>query len=216
MKPRTTEAFVDQMAAEISWRRKELTELKHLVETSSANQSRQSALTRAAVALLYAHWEGFVKAIAELYLEFVRMQRCKNCELSSNFLAVVMRAQLQAAATSNKIATHIALVDYFREEAQTRANLPSKRVIRTESNLSSKVFLEILALLGIDASAYAPKSHLLDSSLLSRRNHIAHGNVLPVDVDDYLLLHEEVTGLMTLLRNNIENAAVTKAFIHPG
>lgn len=213
MTPQSTEEFVDLMAAEISWRRKELTEIKHLVVSSSSNQSRQAALTRAALALLYAHWEGFVKAVAELYLEFVRMQRCKNCELTSNFLAVIMRSQLRAAADSNKIAAHIALVDYFRLHGETRSGLPTKKVVRTEANLSSKVFLEVLAVLGIDSSAYESKSHLLDNSLLNRRNHIAHGNVLPVAADDYLLLHDEITGLMTLFRNNVENAAVTKAFM---
>ena len=213
MKVRTVEDFVDRLAEEISWRRKELTELKRLVETSSSNQTRQAVLTRAAVALLYAHWEGFVKAVAELYLEFVRMQRCKNCELSNNLLAVVMRAQLNTAGASNKIGPHIAMVEYFRTQSEEKAILPSKKVVRTDANLSSKVLMEILDILGIEAAEYSPKWNLLDNSLLARRNHIAHGNLLPVEAEDYLALHEEIVALMALFRNSIENAAVTKAFL---
>jgi hypothetical protein len=49
---------------------------------------------------------------------------------------------------------------------------------------------------------------LIDNKLLAKRNYIAHGNELDVDVDDYLRLHDEIMILMNRLRNQIENAAV--------
>lgn len=60
------------------------------------------------------------------------------------------------------------------------------------------------------------KFHLIDSQLLAKRNHIAHGNALVVDCDGYLDLHDEISGLMTLFRNQLENAAVTREYLlHP-
>ena len=103
MKIRTTEQLVDEMAAEISWRRKELTDLRYLVESSSGRKIRQDVMTRAGVALLYAHWEGFVKAAAEMYLELVwSFQRCKNAELANNILVIVLRARLNAAQSRER------------------------------------------------------------------------------------------------------------------
>jgi hypothetical protein len=167
------------------------------------------AITRAGVALLYAHWEGFVKNCAESYLEYVCMQRLRNEELCDAIMSVAVRAKLNRASYSRKIAAHIDVVKFLRDEMQKRSNVPYKNAIRTDSNLSSTVLFDILATIGIDARDYQTKAHLLDNQLLARRNHIAHGEELDVDQDEYLRLHSEVSVLMNNLRNQIENAAVS-------
>ncbi len=216
MKIRTTEQLVDEMASEISWRRKELTDLKYLVESSAGRRTRQDVMTRAGVALLYAQWEGFVMAAAEMYLELVCMQRCKNSELANNILAIVLRARLNAAQSSKRIVAHLNVVDFFRDQMGNRCVLPYKGAIRTEANLSSSVLLDILGTLGLDAADYESKYHLIDEQLLAKRNHIAHGSNLDIDVDDYLRLHDEILSLMNLLRNQIEYAAVYRQYLQPG
>lgn len=214
MKIRTTEQLIDSLAAEIMWRRKELTELRYLVERLSESGVRQTTVLRAAVALLYAHWEGFVKRAAELYLEFVGMQRCKNSELATCMLAIVLRTRLHAADESNRIQAHADVVEFFRTRMNDRSVFPHKGAIRTEANLSSTVFLEILRTLGFETSNYEPKSNLIDHELLAKRNHIAHGKALEVNEKDYLVLHTEVLELMSLFRNQLENAAATRQFKH--
>jgi hypothetical protein len=215
MKIRTTEQLVDEMASEISWRRRELTDLRYLVENSLGRGIRQDVMTRAAVALLYAHWEGFVKAAAEMYLEFVCMQRCKNSELANNILAIVLRARLNAAQNSKKIAAHLNVVDFLRDRMADRCVLPYKGAIRTEANLSSSVLLDILGTLGLDSTKYESKYHLIDEQLLAKRNHIAHGSSLDVNVGDYLRLQDEILSLINLLRNQIEYAAVCRQYLQP-
>ncbi|HZQ20816.1 MAG TPA: MAE_28990/MAE_18760 family HEPN-like nuclease [Terriglobales bacterium] len=214
MRIRTTEQLVDAMSAEISWRRKELTDLRYLVQ-QAVGHTRQRVMTRAGVALLYAHWEGFIKAAAEIYLEFVCMQRCKNSELAASMLAIMVRSKLHAAHASKKIAAHLELVDFFREQMEERSTLPHKNVIRTDANVSSTVLLEILGTLGLDSDQYEAKAHMIDNQLLAKRNHIAHGSDLDVDGNDYLRLHEEMLSLMDLLRNQIENAAIMKQYLAP-
>lgn len=216
MKIRTTEQLVDAVAAELSWRRKELTDLRYLVQQSVGSLTRQRVMTRSAVALLYAHWEGFVKSAAETYLEFVCMQRCKNSELAASMVAIVILSKLRAAAASKRIAAHLDIVEFFRSQMKERGVLPYKNAIRTDANLSSTVLLDILKTLGMDATGYESKTHMLDSQLLAKRNHIAHGADLDVGVDDYLRLHEEILALMTLLRNQIENAAQTGQYLSQG
>jgi hypothetical protein len=62
---------------------------------------------------------------------------------------------------------------------------------------------------------YESKRHLIDSQLLAKRNHIAHGSALGVESGDYLALHDEVLALMGLLRNQVENAAVGREYLRP-
>jgi hypothetical protein len=213
MKLRTTEQLVQAVAAEIVWRRRELTDMKYLLEHAVGNRNRQAVLTRAAVALLYAHWEGFVKATAEMYLEFVAMQRCQNCDLTDNMLAITVRSKLLAAGASRKITHHATVVEFFRTQMQNRSLLPFKGAIRTEGNLSSTVLHDILCMLGLPTAPYESKYHLIDSNLLSKRNSIAHGNELGVDSNDYLSLHDEILDLMSLLRNQVENAAYDRDYL---
>jgi hypothetical protein len=213
MSIRTVEQLTDAVSAEISWRRKELTDLRYLLEMSAGNRTRQATLTRAALALLYAHWEGYVHAVAEHYLEFVCMQRRKNSELADSLLAVALRSSFRSAEHSLKIKAHVEVVRFFRNQMANRARLPYKNVIRTDSNLSSIVLLEILQTLGFPSTEFEPKFHLLDHKLLARRNHVAHGSALSVDTDEYTRLHDEILALMNLLRNNVENAAATGAFL---
>lgn len=213
MKIRSTEQLIDGVAAEISWRRKELTDVRYLLESAAGNRAREETMTRAGVAMLYAHWEGFVKAVAEMYLEFVCMQRCKNSELADNMLAVVLRSRFNALGASNKIQAPMALIEFFRTDMEKRSTLPYKRVIRTEANLSSTVLMEILKTLGLETIDYESKRHLLDNQLLAKRNHIAHGNAVELEPNDYLQLQDEILVLINLLRNQIENAAVTGRYL---
>lgn len=96
MKIRTIEQLVDELAIETGWRKKELTDLRSTVQGAAGSELLRGADKS------HAHWEGFVKALAEDYLEFVCMQRCRNCELSSTMLAIVLRSKLQAAEGSKK------------------------------------------------------------------------------------------------------------------
>jgi MAE_28990/MAE_18760-like HEPN len=61
----TQNQLQDFLDAELSWRVKEISTLKAAIK-SSAFISEQT-LVRASVALLYAHWEGFIKSAATGY-----------------------------------------------------------------------------------------------------------------------------------------------------
>jgi hypothetical protein len=90
--------------------------------------------------------------------------------------------------------------------------IPYKDSVNTESNLSSKVLRNILAILGLDYSVYSTKEKLIDEKLVWSRNSIAHGEYLMVDVATYLELHEQIFALMTTLRNQIDNAATLRQY----
>ena len=183
MKLRTAEQLSDRLSNELAWRKKELSEVKSLVETKKFSPAKHNALIRSGVCLLYAHWEGFVKLAANSYLEYVRMQTLCYEELASNFLALAMKEKLKEAKDTNKPSLYIPVCDFFLDELNQRCSLP-KDAISTESNLSSQIFREITHILGIDFSLYSTKSVLIDTKLLRTRNEIAHGEYSIFDEEE--------------------------------
>ena len=212
MKLKTAEQLSDRLSNELAWRKKELSEVKSLIETKSFSDSKHKALVRSGICLLYAHWEGFVKLADNSYLEYVRMQRLCYEELASNFLALAMKEKLKEAKETNKPSLYIPVCDFFLDELNQRCSLP-KEAISTASNLSSEIFQEITRTLGINFSTYSTKSVLIDTKLLKTRNEIAHGEYSIFDRGEYLELHTEVIVMLDLFRTDIENAAINKDYI---
>ncbi|NEP63802.1 MAG: hypothetical protein F6K31_44070 [Symploca sp. SIO2G7] len=212
MNIRTTEQLSDKLSSDLLWRKKELAEVKSLVESKTVSAQRHKALIRSGVCILYSHWEGFVKLAANSYLEYVRLQKLTYRELSTNFLALAMKEKLKEAKDTNKPSLYIPVCDFFLSELDQRCSLP-KDIISTASNLSSEILKEITDLLGIDFSHYSTKSVLIDKKLLYTRNTIAHGNYLIFDREEYMELHKEVINMLDLFRNQIENAAIKQEYL---
>ena len=203
---------------DLLWRRRELFNLRTAIEDSEKNKQRQTALLRAGVAVLYAHWEGFVKRAGSYYLEFVSNQRERAIALTPNFVAIKFKARIIEAAKSKKISTTHDVIDFFCNHLEDRLKIPHKGIVDTQSNLSSVVLRDVIWTLGLDFSPYETKSNFIDASLVDRRNHIAHGEPLDIGVKDYLALHDEVMTLLENFRNQIQNAAATDRFLtksHP-
>lgn len=185
--------------------------MKSLVIANEETHSRDLYI-RAAVTMLYAHWEGFVKQIGGLYLEFVSRRKLKNDELSSHFLAISVSALVRKASASSKLQPCLDLVDFFRSQHGSRSNVRWKLGVPTKSNLKSEVFREIVAMLGLDYTLFATKEKLLDDRLLKNRNEIAHGQYSMVSYSEYLDLHDEVIGIMQTFYNQVDNSAYTEAY----
>lgn len=212
MSIRTAEQLSDQLAKDLAWRKKELAEVKSLVELKSFSPQRHNALIRSGVCILYAHWEGFVRLSANSYLEYVTMKKLRYDQLAINFLALAMKEKLNEAKETNKASLYIPVCEFFLDQLDTKCSFP-KKLISTASNLSSEILKEITYVLGLDFSVYFTKSKLIDEKLLEARNKIAHGNDLLIDTKEYIELHTEVIGMLDIFRNQIENAAINQDFM---
>ncbi len=210
-KIRSLTNLADALAAEFAWRKKELHGLKTIVIANEKTHNRDLCI-RAAVTLLYAHWEGSVKQAAGYYLEFVARQRLRHEQLSRHFLAMAIRRLIHNAATTTKIQPCLEVVEFFRSRLTGRSKIRAKYGVDTKSNLKSAVFREIVTCLGLDYTRFATKEKLIDEKLLANRNQIAHGQYLLVTHDDYLDLHDEVLGIMQELQDQIENAAFAGSY----
>lgn len=215
-KIRTEEDLEDNLNSEFGWRIKEIDTLKKFVFRSKLEKggNSKSVLIRSGIALLYAHWEGFIKITSKSYLEFIVSQNLKYTQLTINFIALGLRAKINNAIFNKSIQSQIELSDYVINNLGSNCQKSIINTINTKANLSSKVLNDIIICLGFDFSPYATKSVIIDEILLNNRNHIAHGDYLLVDDESFFNLCDDILYLMHLFKDQISNAAALKEYIN--
>lgn len=176
MKIRTKEEFQDAVDSETSWRKKELSAINSNI--SSARKFSKNTALRAGIAMLYAHWEGLVKKVASYYLEYVSFQNLTYGELKTNFLAISIKEELKMFDSSNKATIHNQIVRRIKKKQNEKSKIPYENIIKTNSNLNSLIFVEIMETIGLDYSQYQTSFNMIDEVLLKMRNEIAHGERL--------------------------------------
>ena len=150
---RTAFDLSSRISDDLIWRRKELTDLRGLVQEYSG-ELRSRVIIRCAIALLYAHWEGFIKKSSSYYLEYVASHRLPYKKLAANFVGLALRSKFNDLGASQKMSSGNALADFFCTKLDTKSAVPYKNVVDTKSNLSSTVLVDILDTLGLDASKF--------------------------------------------------------------
>lgn len=202
----------DTLDQEMSWRVKEIGAFR---VASKGNGPERKFYIRAGVALVYAHWEGFIKAASEHYLAFVRNQGHTYRELKSCFAIFGLKGKLQTLSTSRKSASNIEAFNFIFSEMEQPARMHMSSAIDTESNLTSKVFANIASSLDINLSNYETRFNLIDESLVSRRNKVAHGEYLELGGKEFGDLVDEILQLMRSYKTDLENAASMKSYKRP-
>jgi hypothetical protein len=209
---RTQYQLNEALTRALAWRKHELSNLK-LLATTLKREHERSAVRRAALPIIYSHWEGFIKEAATAYLEYVSRRGLKCREVQTNLLALACRGAIRESAASERPHIHSQLIDYLLLNENDPIRIPYADVINTRSNLSSEVLQDILWVIGIEYSdTYRTKAPLIDGSLLATRNEIAHGRGKQVDEESFLQLHGLVVELLDVFAADIENAAVMEGF----
>ena len=217
--PRTSTLLYEAIEKEYAWRITELSNFKNSVLLSKGKA--QEGMLRAGIALLYAHWEGFVKKLSDLYYEFVSYQNLKIEDLNDAFVGIALRSEIELLLNSKKLVQHTSLVKILIEEKQKEAYFSSRSPIKT-SNLKYDVFEDVCILIGIDPSLFAERYRVsfdrsieltIDEDLVKRRNTIAHGEFLPITVEEYKsLYHTIVNGFLYNFKEIVMDAAQSKKY----
>lgn len=212
MKIRSQTELQDYLDGALAWRKRELTTIRFKI-INEGRVHEKAVLLRAALPLLYAHWEGFIKNVAVAYLEYVSRQQLLLRELQHNFVALAVRGTILSASASRKGGTHKKVVDSILENLDRAVALNADSAIDTESNLSSLVLRDIMEVVGLEFSAdWQKKATLIDHQLLKSRNEIAHGERTQVDLQAYEQLHNFVIDSLEQFKLGLENAAALKSY----
>ena len=207
MRIRSLIQLIEFLNDDLAWRKRELTTVNFMLERS--RQHQRGPLLRAAVCLLYAHWEGFVKTAATGYISFVATRGLRYRDLTSNFVALGLRPEIREAGQSNRPSVHTSMVERLLSDLSDNAELDWRNSVNTRSNLNADTLREVLALLGLNDVSYLSKGQLLNEKLLANRNRVAHGERVEIDPSDYDLLHNEIIQLVDWFSTDVQNAAAT-------
>jgi hypothetical protein len=207
----TREALIDVTDADLAWRRLELSTLRAEIGHSTGKAVDTAA--RAAVALAYAHWEGYVVVASRSLVEYVVGLRLNYDQLADSYVALCLTGRLKEAEQSTRrIGRHIDVVRMLRQSEQ-RAYFPDRdAMIQAEGNLKSEKFRDLVERLGLDETPFELHYRWLDSELLRRRNQIAHGQAGYADETFALDAITTVGTLLDQFRTAVQNAVVLEAF----
>jgi len=164
------------------------------------------------VALLYAHWEGFIKAASNAYTEYVSTRGLKFCELKPCFIVLGLRGRLETLAVSRQAESSAEVLEFIQNRLGQNATFNLDNAIDTESNLSSLVFRNITKAIGLSDSHYSSYYNLIDESLLGRRNKIAHGEYVDLNAKEWRDMADTIVGLIRTFKTDIQNAATLASY----
>lgn len=88
-KIRTLTQLQEALDSEMAWRIREISDFKLATKGRSPNTQ---TFVRAGVALVYAHWEGFIKSASQYYLSFVDNRGHVYKDLKTCFAVFGLRA----------------------------------------------------------------------------------------------------------------------------
>lgn len=209
-KIRSQDHLQDALDRELGWRIKEILNLKTSI--GSAKSLSQATLVRASIALLYAHWEGFIKAASISYAEYVSTRGLRFEDLKPCFIILGLRGRLDTLAASKQALASAEALGFIQKRLGDNASFNLESAIDTESNLSSSVFQNILRSIGLNDDHYSPYYNLIDESLLKRRNKVAHGEYLDLNAREWRDIADTVVSLMRAFKTDIQNAAILASY----
>lgn len=210
MKIRELEELQTLLDKSMAERKKELLDIKLLI-----NSTKNPILCKVGIALLSAHFEGFIKQAANYYVIHVGSQNKKLCELQTNFSAIHTHKIFSACACaeSKKYTVCKDAIDKFLDHYRTYSFKIRDSVIDTNSNPSSKVFKNIVESIGLDFTKYETKKQFIDSDLLKNRNAIVHGEFVDISIDDFDTTFVVILEIMQLFYDQVLEAAINKVYL---
>jgi hypothetical protein len=221
---RTLAMFSDNLDEELNWRKKELTTLYNKLPKQS--NSEQPALLRANYVMLYAHWEGFVKAVFQHYIDYVKLRGLTLKELKPCFIARIIRSK---GANEKGVYQEVSKIEFLINGLENRAYI-TDTTVSTKSNLRFSVFMDILAEVGLIIQNIEPiesrernfntnerriSTEIIETEidkLVDIRNEVAHGKYLLVSYESFIYAREITMTLMENVKEKLYQAAAQEKY----
>lgn len=210
-KPYTESDFSAVLDSDLSWRRKELSDLKIAVKGS--DEYSKPVFLRAIITMSYAHWEGYVRTSANRYFEHLALRKKRFADFERQVYVNSILGRLDALHRSGLgLKERCNLVNDILDGVNGRFSHVNPDLVNTRSNLNTNVVSDICMICGVDSKHFEHNRTFLDVLLLKRRNAIAHGQqeyIRVNEIDDFVA---NVLALMESFRSLLENKVYTKAY----
>ncbi|MCY7979829.1 MAE_28990/MAE_18760 family HEPN-like nuclease [Bacillus inaquosorum] len=216
MKINNLENLEERIDKDFIWRKVELFQLKMAIEKKNLAISKKT-LVRSGIALLCAHWEGFIRTVANYYVVYICCKKIKNKYLKENFVAFKLKKDVKLSGSSVKNSVHTRLllkVESLKDEVfYIKYNdSPFKRIINTDSNLNFELFDEILQSIGLE-NIYETKKNYIDNEMLKYRHEIVHGEIYKDTEYNFTEVYNQVLSIMERFKNQVIEAAEKEYYL---
>ena len=149
MKIRSLGELEDALDLDLAWRKHEISMING--EVSLAKKKLRITLIRAAIILMYAHWEGHIKKSAEIYLTYLNYKAPKYSMMKDNFCHISLYEKFEEGFSIKKYQSQKKIFEYISSGLTDNFKVDCEKVIDVDSNLKSHVFLNLVYQLGIDS-----------------------------------------------------------------
>lgn len=199
----TDSQFESLLQDDLSWRKKEISELLLMAQSSQ----QQEILLKSLILVLYSHWEGYIKKSTKVYLKYISEKKIKIQNLTLNFKAIHLKSLSQECMKnqgSTSLAREIELITKYEDVNKKNfkfsinpENDAEESIVETKHNLKPKILKNIFNLIGIEYwEPIKIREQYLDANLLNNRNAISHGSKIKEETHrDFKLTLEEVKKL---------------------
>ena len=217
MKVKSKDSFIDLLHEDSAWRKHELSVMRSQVD--SAKGKAKHSMIRAAIVILYSHWEGHIKKAGNLYISYLNFLGLKYDDMSDNNLIVGIFSKFNGENKETSYSAYKKYTDFISGKNHNgKFSVNSDNVIKTKCNLKLDVLCEILAVIGINDTYFIANKIFIDEQLLKYRNSIAHGedtrwnDETKVDEESYKILHEKIVELISAFDTDIANHVALEKF----
>lgn len=213
MKIKTIEELEDKLERDLSWRKKEIVSLKLLIESDEVNRK---ILLRSGIALLCAHFEGFIKMSSNYYIVYISSKKIKVKDIVNSLIAIKLKSHFNQCLTTSKNSVRGGVLTFFesiKDESFVINYTENNPIIKTESNPTSAVLEEILKTLGFDSDIFETKKQYIDYSLLSNRHKVVHGEKHDLEYEDFKNTYIIILELLDSYKELIIHAAEKELYL---
>ena len=208
----TEEAFLDALSSDLTWRIREISDLKTAAKSST--KSVRTSLVRALLTLGYAHFEGHIKFSGTIYHKYVARRKFALKELHPHFVEAQYWRKISKIQSSGiSFEEFQKLIIEMIEHENVRYTKISENFIDTQSNLNSVLLSNICKKCNLDLSLATSNRDFIDQLLLSRRNSIAHGERVDYEIDDLDDFVDRLIGIMRSFSDSITNNVTLKSYL---
>ena len=178
----TIDELYKKLDDDLSWRKTKISRLYSMLDHDKNNVT----LLESIILMLYAHWEGYIKNIAKLYLQYVSNKKITHNNLLDNFICISTKTLVKYILPSSEtlsIENELKFCNHFKTKQGSNFHFDIKKsgsidksIINTKDNLNYKVYKNILTVIGVNCYEGFELREQYINKFLHTRNSISHGD----------------------------------------
>ncbi len=201
------EALAEALDDQLALRRRELDVLASGIELLREGVARD-ARTRACWVLLYAHWEGFVKAAVACYMDLFNSRGALLSGVHTGLRAVALRRSFSDLPGRSGLGAFLSAAEEAWGVAAVFRVDPDKMVRHTWEQMDWSALGEAFGAVGGGMSALGVGAQKALGELVQVRNWIAHGDLVSPDAQSFQECRRLVEQAMVALQRQVMDSAV--------